>query len=49
MDRPETAPPRTPPAPVDPESAGISRAYRRVVIVWLAVLAGLWWLQHAFI
>jgi hypothetical protein len=28
---------------------GIKRAYVRVLIVWLGVLAGLWWLQHAFI
>ena len=31
------------------EDAGISRAYRRVLIVWVVVLAGLWWLQRAFI
>jgi hypothetical protein len=30
-------------------SAGIRRAYGRVIIIWLAVLAGLWWLQHAFL
>lgn len=29
--------------------AGIRRAYMRVVIIWLAVLAALWWLQQAFI
>jgi hypothetical protein len=28
---------------------GIKRAYVRVVVIWLFVLAGLWWLQHAFI
>jgi hypothetical protein len=34
----------------DAESAdGIKRAYVRVVVIWLAVLAALWWLQHAFI
>jgi hypothetical protein len=38
----------TGPEPSD-ETAGISRAYRRVLIVWVVVLAGLWWLQHAFI
>jgi hypothetical protein len=48
MDRPDTAPPGKP-AVEDPDAAGISRAYRRVVIIWVAVLAGLWWLQHAFI
>ena len=31
------------------EDAGITRAYRRVLIVWVVVLAGLWWLQHAFV
>jgi hypothetical protein len=31
------------------DDAGISRAYRRVLILWVAVLAALWWLQHAFI
>jgi hypothetical protein len=30
-------------------SDGIKRAYVRVVVVWGAVLAALWWLQHAFI
>ncbi len=29
--------------------AGITRAYVRVLVVWLAVLAALWWLQHAFV
>ena len=29
--------------------AARSRAYRRVLVVWVIVLAGLWWLQHAFI
>jgi len=29
--------------------AGINRAYVRVLVIWLAVLAGLWWLQHAFL
>ena len=29
--------------------AGINRAYVRVLAIWLAVLAGLWWLQHAFL
>jgi len=24
-------------------------AYIRVVVIWLGVLAGLWWLQHAFL
>jgi hypothetical protein len=48
MDRSGTAAPRTP-RPDDPDAAGISRAYRRVVVIWLVVLAGLWWLQHAFI
>ena len=33
----------------DVSAAGIKRAYVRVVVVWLAVLAALWWLQHAFI
>jgi hypothetical protein len=28
---------------------GIKRAYVRVLVIWLAVLAGLWWLQHAFV
>jgi hypothetical protein len=28
---------------------GIKRAYVRVVVIWLGVLAALWWLQHAFI
>ena len=28
---------------------GIRRAYVRVVVIWLAVLAALWWLQHAFV
>jgi hypothetical protein len=28
---------------------GIKRAYVRVLLVWLGVLAGLWWLQHAFV
>jgi hypothetical protein len=28
--------------------AGINRAYVRVVVIWLGVLAALWWLQHAF-
>jgi hypothetical protein len=31
------------------DSAGISRAYRRVLFVWVVVLGALWWLQHAFI
>jgi len=31
------------------DSAGIKRAYGRVLIIWVVVLAGLWWLQHAFI
>ena len=31
------------------DRAGIRRAYRRVLLVWVVVLAGLWWLQHAFI
>jgi hypothetical protein len=48
MDRPGAASPRTPPSH-DAEAAGIARAYRRVVIIWLIVLAGLWWLQQAFI
>lgn len=43
------SPRRGPVSPEDGETAGIRRAYRRVVIVWVAVLAGLWWLQHAFI
>jgi hypothetical protein len=29
--------------------AGIKRAYVRVVVIWLAVLAALWWLQRAFV
>jgi hypothetical protein len=29
--------------------AGIKRAYIRVVVVWLVVLAALWWLQRAFV
>jgi hypothetical protein len=29
--------------------AGIRRGYARVVVVWLATLAALWWLQHAFV
>jgi hypothetical protein len=29
--------------------AGIKRAYVRVVVIWLVVLAALWWLQHAFV
>ena len=29
--------------------AGITRAYVRVMVIWLAVLAALWWLQHAFL
>jgi hypothetical protein len=49
MSRPETPASRSPVSPPDDESAGISRAYRRVLIIWVAVLAGLWWLQHAFI
>jgi hypothetical protein len=48
MDRPGAAPLRHP-VSNDAEAAGIGRAYRRVVVVWLLVLAGLWWLQHAFI
>ncbi len=28
---------------------GMRRAYVRVVAIWLAVLAALWWLQHAFV
>jgi hypothetical protein len=28
---------------------GIKRAYVRVVVIWLCVLAALWWLQRAFI
>jgi len=48
MDRPGSPPPRTPLTDAA-ESAGIARAYRRVVIIWLIVLAGLWWLQQAFI
>lgn len=39
MNRPETS----------DGSAGIRRAYRRVLLVWVVVLAGLWWLQHAFV
>jgi hypothetical protein len=30
-------------------NAGIKRAYVRVVVIWLATLAALWWLQHAFV
>jgi hypothetical protein len=30
-------------------SAGLTRAYVRVIVIWLAVLAALWWLQHAFV
>jgi hypothetical protein len=29
--------------------AGIKRAYVRVVVIWLVVLAALWWLQHAIV
>jgi hypothetical protein len=29
--------------------ADIKRAYVRVVVIWLGVLAALWWLQHAFL
>jgi hypothetical protein len=29
--------------------AGIKRAYLRVVVTWLTMLAALWWLQHAFL
>jgi len=25
------------------------RAYVRVIVIWLAVLTALWWLQHAFV
>jgi len=32
-----------------PPAAGLNRAYVRVVVIWLAVLAALWWLQHAFL
>jgi hypothetical protein len=32
-----------------PADDGITQAYRRVLIVWVVVLAGLWWLQHAFL
>ena len=28
---------------------GIKRAYVRVVLIWLVVMAALWWLQHAFL
>ena len=31
------------------DAAGIERAYWRVLIVWVSVLAALWWLQHAFL
>lgn len=48
MDRRGTTPPRQPLFD-DADAAGIRRAYRRVVIVWLVVLAGLWWLQQAFL
>jgi hypothetical protein len=29
--------------------AGTRRAYVRVIVIWLGVLAALWWLQHAFV
>ena len=29
--------------------AGLTRAYTRVIVIWLAVLAALWWLQRAFL
>jgi hypothetical protein len=29
--------------------AGINRAYVRVIVIWLAVLAALGWLQQAFL
>ena len=29
--------------------AGIKRAYVRVIVIWLVVMAVLWWLQHAFV
>ena len=28
---------------------GIKRAYVRVLVIWLVVMAALWWLQHAFV
>ena len=28
---------------------GVERAYMRVIVIWLAVLAALWWLQHLFV
>jgi hypothetical protein len=31
------------------DDGGTRRAYVRVVIIWLAVLAALWWLQQAFL
>jgi hypothetical protein len=31
------------------DEPGIKRAYVRVVVIWLGVLAALWWLQHAFL
>ena len=27
----------------------IQSSYARVLLVWVAVLAALWWLQHAFL
>ena len=44
-DRPPDADATTGPV----SDAGIKRAYVRVVVIWLAVLAALWWLQHAFV
>jgi hypothetical protein len=32
-----------------PQGATLTRAYLRVIAVWLAVLAALWWLQRAFV
>ena len=37
-----------PPAPQSPEDK-MTFSYGRVLVVQLAVLAALWWLEHAFI
>jgi hypothetical protein len=31
------------------DDGGTRRAYVRVVIIWLGVLAALWWLQQAYL
>ena len=35
--------------PASPAGATLTRAYLRVLAIWLAVLAALWWLQRAFV